>query len=136
MIRILAWLLISASTTATVYNAVPEQCNGTPTITASGRIIAGDVEALRIIAMERTMMSKNGIHYGDTVLVKGTGKYDGEWVVEDTMGRRYAGQDKIDFLVPEDIKLGRWDNVEIYKKDDKRSDIQIPWLSLPLCPFH
>ena len=27
MIRTLAWILISACTTATVYNAVPEQCN-------------------------------------------------------------------------------------------------------------
>ena len=116
MIRILAWLLISASTTATVYNAVPEQCNGTPTITASGRIIAGDVEALRIIAMERTMMAKHGIHYGDTILVKGAGVYDGEWVVEDTMHPRYAGQDKIDFLVPENVRTGKWEDVEVYKR--------------------
>lgn len=114
--RLIAWILISACTTATVYNAVPEQCNGTPTITASGRRISGDVEALRIIAMERTMMAKHGIHYGDTVLVKGAGGYDGEWVVEDTMGKRYAGQDKIDFLVPEDVRLGKWENVEVYKR--------------------
>ena len=116
MIRILAWILISASTTATVYNAVPEQCNEAPKITASGRIIEGDVEALRIIAMERTMMARHGIHYGDTVLVKGAGVYDGEWVVEDTMHPRFAGLDKIDFLVPEEVKLGRWEGVEIYKK--------------------
>lgn len=117
MIRLLAWILISASTTATVYNAVPEQCNGNHTITASGRRIEPEkVQELRIIAMERTMMSKHGIHYGDTVLVKGTGVYDGEWVVEDTMHPRFAGQDKIDFLVPESVKLGRWEGVEIYKK--------------------
>lgn len=116
MIRIITWLLISASTTATVYNAVPEQTNGDPTVTASGRTIAGDVAALRILAMERTMMARCGVAYGDTVLVKGTGKYDGEWIVEDTMGKRYAGQDKIDFLVPEDVRLGKWDNVEVYKR--------------------
>lgn len=116
MRRIIAWLLISASTTATVYNAVPEQTNGNPTVTASGRTIAGDVAELRILAMERTMMQRNGIHYGDTVLVRGAGAYDGEWIVEDTMHPRYAGQDKIDFLVPEDIKLGRWDNVKVYNK--------------------
>lgn len=116
MIRLLTWLLISATTTATVYNAVPEQCGEHPTITASGRRIEGDVSDLRIIAMERTMMARYGIHYGDTVLVKGAGAYDGEWIVEDTMHPRYAGQDKIDFLVPADVRLGRWSNVEVYKK--------------------
>ena len=117
--RLLAWILISACTTATVYNAVPEQCNGNPTVTASGRQIDTDrVEELRIMAMERTMMARHGIHYGDTVLVKGAGCYDGEWVVEDTMSRRYAGQDKVDFLVPESVRLGRWENVEIYKRKD------------------
>lgn len=117
MIRILAWILISANTIATVYNATTEQCGDNPTITASGREIRPEkVEELRIIAMERTMMAKHGIAYGDTVLVKGTGVYDGEWVVEDTMHPRFAGQDKIDFLVPDEVRLGKWSNVEVYKK--------------------
>ena len=116
MIQLLAWLLISATTTATVYNATPEQCGDHPTITASGRKIEGDVSDLRILAMERTMMARHNIHYGDTVLVRGAGIYDGEWIVEDTMSARYAGQDKIDFLVPANIKIGKWDNVKIYKK--------------------
>lgn len=116
MIRLLTWLLISATTTATVYNAVPEQCGSHPTITASGRRIEGDVSDLRILAMERTMMAKHNIHYGDTVLVRGTGVYDGEWIVEDTMHPRYAGQDKIDFLVPADVRLGKWENVKVYKQ--------------------
>lgn len=121
MIRTLAWILISACTTATVYNAVPEQCNEQPSVTASGRHIdTNQVQDLRIVAMERTMMQRNGIHYGDTILVKGTGVYDGEWVVEDTMHPRNAGQDRIDFLVPEGIKLGRWDNVEVYKQSFSR----------------
>lgn len=117
MIRTLTWILISATATATIYNAVPEQCNETPSITASGRVIdSSQVQDLRIVAMERTMMQRNGIHYGDTILVKGAGHYDGEWVVEDTMHPRNAGQDRIDFLVPEDIKLGRWEGVKIYKQ--------------------
>lgn len=117
MIRILAWLLISATTTATVYNATTEQCGDNPTVTASGRQIQPEkVQELRIIAMERTMMARCGIAYGDTILVKGTGVYDGEWVVEDTMHPRFAGQDKIDFLVPDDVRLGKWNNVEVYKR--------------------
>lgn len=115
---ILIWLLISTSTTATVYNAVPEQCNAQPTVTASGREIdPARVEELRILAMERTMMARYGIQYGDSVLVRGAGKYDGTWVVEDTMSPRHAGLDKIDFLVPADVRLGKWDNVEVYKQD-------------------
>ena len=120
MIRTLAWILISACTTATVYNAVPEQCNAQPAVTASGRRITGDVAQLRWLAMERTMMARYGIHYGDTVLVRGAGLYDGEWVVEDTMHHRYAGQDKIDFLVPAGVRTGRWDNVEVYRKSVSR----------------
>ena len=117
MIIAIIWILISTSTTATVYNAVPEQCNSNPTVTASGRKIdPSRVAQLRIIAMERTMMKRNDIHYGDTVRVEGTGKYDGLWVVEDTMSKRYAGQDRIDFLVPESIKTGLWRNVKIYKQ--------------------
>ena len=115
--RLLVWILISVSTTATVYNAVPEQCGDNPSVTASGRKI--DLKTIkedRILAMERTMMYRYGIHYGDTVLVKGAGVYDGEWVVEDTMSKRYAGQDKVDFLVPSDVKLGKWEGVEIYKR--------------------
>ena len=118
---IIIWLIISASATATVYNAVPEQCNEQPSVTASGRHIDTQrVQDLRIVAMERTMMARYGIHYGDTVLVRGAGLYDGEWVVEDTMHPRYAGQDKIDFLVPAEVRTGRWDNVEVYKKSVSR----------------
>lgn len=113
--NILIWLIISKNTIATVYNAVPEQCNAQPTVTASGRVIdPSEVEGLRILAMERTMMARHGIHYGDSVLVRGTGKYDGAWVVEDTMSPRHAGLDKIDFLVPADVRLGKWNNVEVY----------------------
>ena len=119
MIRLLitGWILISSSTTATVYNAVPEQCGSNPTVTASGyKIDPAKISDLRIIAMERTMMQRNGIHYGDTVRVEGAGKYDGEWVVHDTMHSKWAGTDRIDFLVPETVKLGKWNEVKVYKR--------------------
>ena len=117
MKALLIWLLISSCTTATVYNAVQEQCGDNPTVTASGRVIVPEMVAeSRIMAMERTMMQRNGIHYGDTVLVRGAGTYDGLWVVEDTMSARFAGQDKVDFLVPSDVRLGKWEGVQIYKR--------------------
>ena len=65
------------------------------------------------------MMERHGIHWGDTVLVKGAGVYDGEWVVEDTMHPRWAGQDRVDFLVPESVKLGRWEGVKVYRRAER-----------------
>lgn len=111
------WVLISEITTATVYNAVPSQCNEDPIHTASMyEIIPERIETERILAMERTMMAEFGIHYGDCVLIQGAGCYDGIWQVQDTMNKRFAGQHKIDFLVPNHIRHGKWKNVKVYTK--------------------
>lgn len=111
------WELISSSTVATVYNAVPAQCNSQPLVTASGFHLEKEkIPSYRIIAMERTMMNQYGLSYGDVVKVEGAGEYDGLWQIHDTMNRRFAGKHKIDFLVPENIRHGKWDNVRVYKK--------------------
>lgn len=112
------WVLISETTTATVYNAVPSQCNDDPFHTASMYTIVPErIEQDRILAMERTMMAEYGIHYGDLVLIIGAGDYDGVWQVQDTMNKRFAGQHKIDLLVPEHIRHGKWKNVKVYKQN-------------------
>ena len=114
------WKLVDTETTATVYNAVPAQCNGDFGHTASMfRLNLYDILPQRIIAMERTFMSKLGLKYGDVVYIEGTGKYDGVWQIQDTMNKRFAGQHKIDILVPENIKYGQWENVKIYTLKDK-----------------
>lgn len=114
------WTMVSESTTATVYNAVPAQCNDDPLHTASMyTIVPEHIEADRILAMERTMMAETGIAYGDTVLVVGAGRYDGLWQVQDTMNKRFAGQHKIDFLVPNHIRHGKWKNVKVYKRNQR-----------------
>ena len=111
------WELISETTTATVYNAVPSQCNSDCLHTASMyTIVPEKIESDRILAMERTMMAEFSISYGDTVLVAGAGRYDGLWQVQDTMNKRFAGQHKIDFLVPRYIRHGKWKNVKVYAK--------------------
>jgi len=108
--------LISETTVATVYNALPSQCNADHLTTASMFVIdPARISEYRILAMERTMMAEYGISYGDQVLVQGAGEYDGLWYVEDTMNKRYAGQHRIDFLVPESVKSGKWQNVKVYK---------------------
>ena len=108
------WETLCDDAVATIYHAVPEQCNDDATHTASMRTIdpakAGDY---RILAMERMMMAQYGISYGDVVEVTGTGDLDGLWTVEDTMNRRYKGQHKIDLLVDRSVKTGYWKNVTV-----------------------
>lgn len=100
---------------ATVYNAAPAQCNNDVRHTASMfKLNLDDVLSHRIIAMERTMMKEYGLKYGDVVKIEGAGQWDGIWQIQDTMNKRFAGQHKIDILVPNNIKYGKWDNVKIY----------------------
>ena len=114
------WKLISENVEATVYNAVPEQCDNNPIYTASMfRLDTTNVYSHRIIAMERTFMSELGLKYGDIVKVEGTGKWDGVWQIQDTMNKKYAGRKKIDFLVPNHIKYGKWSDVKLYGLIDK-----------------
>jgi hypothetical protein len=114
------WVLADTTTTATVYNAIPAQCNGDFGHTASMfRLNLDDVLSQRVIAMERTFMAKLGLKYGDVVRIEGTDGYDGVWQIQDTMNKRFAGQHKIDILVPNNIKYGMWDNVKLYTLKDK-----------------
>lgn len=118
--QMIDWKLVDDKTIATVYNAIPAQCNGDFGHTASMfRLNLNDVLSQRIIAMERTFMKKLGLSYGDVVYIEGTGKYDGVWQIQDTMNKRFAGQHKIDILVPNDIRYGSWDNVKLYALKDK-----------------
>lgn len=114
------WVLVAENVIGTVYNAVPEQCDNDPIYTASMfRLNLDNVYSHKIIAMEKTFMKTLGLSYGDVVKVEGTGKWDGVWQIQDTMNSRFAGQKKIDFLVPEDIKLGKWNEIKLYSLSDK-----------------
>lgn len=114
------WSLAANDVEATVYNAVPSQCNNDCLHTASMfRLDLNDVAPHKIIAMERTFMKELGVQYGDVVKIEGTGKYDGVYQIQDTMNKRFAGQHKIDILVPKNIKYGKWNNVKLYILKDK-----------------
>lgn len=120
-----AWVLVSDNVTATVYNAVISQCNDNPLVTASRFVIIPEnIETDRILAMERTMMTEFGIQYGDIIMVEGTTRYDGLWQVQDTMNKRFAGQHKIDFLVPNHIRTGKWTSVKVYVQKPKKRFMQ------------
>ena len=120
------WSLAANDVIATVYNAVPSQCDGDCDTTASMfKLNLKDVMSHKIIAMERTFMKELGLKYGDVVKIEGTGKYDGEYQIQDTMNKRFAGMHKIDILVPNNIKLGKWNNVKLYVLKDKSLTPQI-----------
>ncbi len=107
ILNILKTLLV----TATVYNADPSQTDDSPFITASGAVIEqccpGDH---RWIAVSRDLEAE-GFVFGARVRITGTDGFDGIWVVQDRMNKRY--QNSIDLLVDNNITLGKWYNVEL-----------------------
>jgi uncharacterized cupin superfamily protein len=117
------WKLVSDDVLATVYNAVPQQCNKDVAHTASMfKLNLTNVLSQRVIAMERTFMKELGLKYGDVVYVEGTEKWDGPWQIQDTMNKRFAGMHKIDILVPRNIKTGKWDGVKISVPADQQTE--------------
>lgn len=105
--------------TATIYHAVPEQTDSTPDITASGKQIdLTNPLKHRWIAVSRDLEAK-GLTFGVKVCVTGAGDLDGVWTVQDRMNKRW--KHRIDFLVNEDLKGGKWENVRVeIINDDNR----------------
>jgi 3D (Asp-Asp-Asp) domain-containing protein len=98
--------------TATVYHAVPEQTNSDPSHTASMfKLDLTNPYKHRIIAVSRDLLKE--YPYGTKVSVTGTGKYDGEYTVHDTMNKRYTC--RIDILINVGMGLGKFKNVKIEK---------------------
>jgi len=101
--------------TATIYHAVEEQTDSTPNITASGyKINMKDPLSDRIIAVSWDLENQYGFKMGDMVHVKGTGVLDGIWFVRDRMNKRF--RKRIDFLVPQAMKGGKWEKVILTHK--------------------
>lgn len=97
--------------TATCYNAVVEQCNNDVQHTATMFVLNLDNPySHRILAVSRDLESK-GFGMNTKVLIYGTDKYDGIWIIRDRMAKRWTN--KIDFLVNIDMFVSKWDNVKI-----------------------
>ena len=104
-------ILAATMVTATVYHAVEGQTDDTPLITASLRHInPDDPLGHRWIAVSRDL-EELGFVFGEKVLVTGAEHMDGVYVVEDRMNRRWTK--RIDFLVNESMKGGKWRGVKI-----------------------
>lgn len=99
--------------TATVYHAVPEQCDSDCLVTASGASISSAESAYdhRYIAVSRDLLDV--FPYGTMVEVSGCGELDGVYTVADTLNKRYKGY--IDILINPDMKGGKWEGVRIKK---------------------
>lgn len=99
---------------ATVYNALVEQCNGNPLITADGSRIdkaALNRGEIKWIAISRDL--KKYFKYGEVVYITG-GYGDGFYEIHDTMHSKWSK--KIDFLVPDSVRAGYWKNNVIIHK--------------------
>lgn len=126
----------------TIYHAVEEQCDDTPTITGDGsRINPNHASELRWIAISQEMLDceyrqrllndstsalfKGKIQYGDTIWIKSPyEEINGWWIVRDAKNKRYTNS--IDFLqtagdgsLYKNDKLwnGRFDDIKIYTRN-------------------
>ncbi len=122
----------------TIYHPVREQCDSTPHLTAAGmRIDRRHPDRNRYVALSRDMIrprsrSDRGsgfsedapFEFGDTIVVYGAGKFDGEWVVADCMNKRHTR--RIDFLTHSGVKTAGFSgdvSVSIKRRTDIRSDV-------------
>ena len=96
---------------ATVYNAVPAQTNSDPGHTASMfELDLSNPYKHKIIAVSRDLLKQYPMH--TKVLIKGT-NYDGIYIVEDKMNKRY--ENRIDILINQDMQIGKWNNATMTK---------------------
>lgn len=63
----------------------------------------------RVIAVSRDLLKKYPFH--SDVIIKGAGKLDGKWKVEDVMNKRF--RKRIDFLLNWKVKHNKFNNITI-----------------------
>ena len=98
--------------TLTTYSPTIQECDSTPHITASGfKINPKNPKKHRIIAISRDLKKK--LPFGTVVKITGAGKFNGDYVVEDIMNKRY--KNRIDLLIGDDDKHTTIKNVKIVK---------------------
>ena len=114
---LIIWLTFRVTVTGTIYHAVEAQTDSTPFITASNRVINKDNPGgHRWIAVSRDLEAL-GYTFGTRVCVENAGPMHGYWTVQDRMNKRWTM--RIDFLVNQEIKGGKWDNVTLYIENEQ-----------------
>lgn len=102
--------------TATMYNAVPSQCDDDPYITAGMYKINPDKASQhKWVALSRNLLKRWGgdFEYGDIIYISGAGHKDGKYKVVDTMNSQF--KNRIDFLETAGTKMYKFKNVTIEK---------------------
>lgn len=98
--------------TLTTYTNSAEQTDSTPNITASGhKLDSLNPRRHRIIAISRDLKKK--YKFGTKVKIMDAGSYNGVYVVEDVMNKRY--KNRIDILINPDDKHTKLYNIKIIK---------------------
>lgn len=98
--------------TVTTYTPSVEECDSTPNITASGfKIDTLNPKRHKIIAVSRDLKSK--WKFGTKIRITGMGKYNGIYIVEDVMNKRY--KKRIDILIGKQDKQFKFTGIKIYK---------------------
>jgi hypothetical protein len=116
--------------TLTIYNPTSRQCDRDPLVTASNKTI--DIHKLkagsiRWMALSRNMLKRWGgaLNYGDTIVLQaGDSIVDGNWVIQDTMNKKFFNRG--DLLFDESRTKGMWKNVTLlrtkkYEVNSKRN---------------
>lgn len=107
---------ISIFVTATMYNAVENQCDGDPLVTAGMyHINPKKASEHKWVALSRDLLKRWGgqFTYGEKIQITGCGDKDGIYTVVDTMNPRFTK--KIDILETKGTPLYKFDNVRITK---------------------
>lgn len=89
----------SLKVTATAYNSLPSQTDGTPDIAAWGDRLRPGMKA---IAVSKDLLKQHGLSRGDKVRISGL---DGEYVVLDKMHSRW--RKKIDIFMGKDRRAAK-----------------------------
>lgn len=107
---------IVADVTATMYNAVENQCDSDPLTTAGMyHIDPKKASDHKWVALSRDLLKRWGgqFDYGDTIRIENAGEKSGVYTVVDTMNPRFTK--KIDILETKGTPLYKFDNVRITK---------------------
>jgi 3D (Asp-Asp-Asp) domain-containing protein len=102
------------SVSATIYNALPAQCDSNALETASGfKLDTINNFRFRVLAISRDL--KKRFPLGSRVRVSGIKPkcLEGIWKIEDVMNKRFTN--KIDFLVDTNMRFSKtsWANVQL-----------------------
>lgn len=98
--------------TLTTYKSVDSETDSSPRITASGfKISKKNPKKHRIVAVSRDLKKK--YPFGSKLKIRNAGKFDGEYVVEDVMNKRYKR--RIDILINPKDKQTTIKNVRVIK---------------------